>query len=67
MASALPPVAIEAEFEALLNGQNPFPLDREGEFKYTFEIGLLNARFIGQGRQQAMSFERDELLDMLRG
>ncbi len=62
----IPAMATEASIKAMLEEQDLYPTDKEGLFEYMDELTALNKPFIGQGRQQGMRYELDEVIDMLR-
>jgi hypothetical protein len=65
-APPIPAMATEASIKAMLEQQDLYPIDKEGLFEYMDKLTALNKPFIGQGRQQGMRYELDEVIDMLR-
>jgi len=65
-APPIPAMATEASIKAMLEEQDLYPIDKEGLFEYMDELTALNKPFIGQGRQQGMRYELDEVIGMLR-
>jgi len=61
-----PALATEASIKAMLEEQDLYPIDKEGLFEYMDQLTALPKPFIGQGRQQGMRYELEEVIDMLR-
>lgn len=65
-APPIPPLATEASIKAMLEEQDFYPIDKAGLFEYMNELIASNKPFIGQGRQQGMRYELEDVIDMLR-